>query len=138
MGLPERPRPEQRAKRSKPISGPRSQVVDDPTQRNERAFLIGLDAGRRARPLQQAKAAREAAAKSSSKKNNTETAPELPFSAEESLAELNELATSAVAEVVGECLKRKENPDPAPLIAGGKLEEIAGAAASAQADLILF
>src|SRR3954471_14162947 len=138
MGLPERPRPEQRATRSKPISGRRSQVVEDPTQRSERAFLIGLDAGRRARPLQQAKAAREAAAKSSSKKNNTETAPELPFSAEDSLAELNELATSAGAEVVGEFLQRKEKPDPATLIGSGKLEEIAGAAASAQADLILF
>jgi GTPase len=112
--------------------------VDDPTQRSERAFLIGIDSGRRSRPLQQAKAAREAAAKSSSKKNNTETAPELPFSAEDSLAELNELATSAGAEVVGEFLQRKEKPDPATLIGSGKLEEIAGAAASAQADLILF
>jgi GTP-binding protein HflX len=113
--------------------------VDDPSQRRERAFLIGIDSGKRARPLQQAKAAREAAAKSSRKKSDqTDASPELPFSAEDSIAELHELASSAGAEVVGQFLQRKEKPDPATLIGSGKLEEIAGAAASSQADLILF
>jgi GTPase len=113
--------------------------VDDPTQRRERAFLIGIDSGKRARPLQQAKAAREAAANSSRKKSEAaEVSPELPFSAEDSIAELRELASSAGAEVVGEFLQRKEKPDPATLIGSGKLEEIAGAAASSQAGLILF
>jgi len=113
--------------------------VDDPTQRRERAFLIGIDSGKRARPLQQAKAAREAAANSSRKKGDeADTSPELPFSAEDSIAELHELANSAGAEVVGQFLQRKEKPDPATLIGSGKLEEIAGAAASSQADLILF
>jgi GTPase len=60
------------------------------------------------------------------------------FSAEESLDELRTLATSAGATVVGEVLQRRDRPDPATLIGGGKLEEIAGAAASADADLILF
>jgi GTP-binding protein HflX len=60
------------------------------------------------------------------------------FSAEESLAELKELATSAGAHVVGEFLQHKEKPDPATLIGRGKLEEIAGAAAMADADLIIF
>jgi GTPase len=111
----------------------------DPSLRRERAFLIGIDAGKRARPLQQAKAAREAAASSGSKKSTAhETSPELPFSAEDSIAELRELAGSAGAEVVGEFLQRKEKPDPATLIGSGKLEEIAGAAASSNADLILF
>ena len=89
--------------------------------------------------MQQAKAAREAAATSSRKASQpADVSPELPFSAEDSIAELQELATSAGAEVVGQFLQRKEKPDPATLIGSGKLEEIAGAAASSQADLILF
>src|ERR1700758_2651106 len=65
--------------------------------------------------------------------------PNLPeFSAEESLDELRSLAVSAGAEVAGEVLQRRDRPDPATLIGRGKLEEIAAAAASADADLILF
>ena len=65
--------------------------------------------------------------------------PSIPeFDAEESLAELHTLAESAGAKVVGEILQRRDRPDPATLIGGGKLEEIAGAAASVNADLLLF
>jgi GTP-binding protein HflX len=39
---------------------------------------------------------------------------------------------------VGEILQHRDRPDPATLIGRGKLEEIAGAAASANADLLLF
>jgi len=60
------------------------------------------------------------------------------FSSEESLDELRSLAMSAGAEVVGEFSQRKDRPDPATLIGKGKLEEIAGAAASVSADVILF
>ena len=60
------------------------------------------------------------------------------FSAQESMAELRELATSAGADVVGEFIQSREKPDPATLIGRGKLQEIAGAAASAQADLVIF
>src|SRR6185436_10066235 len=60
------------------------------------------------------------------------------FSAEESLEELRDLAISAGAEIVGEILQHRDRPDPATLIGKGKLEEIAGAAASADADLLLF
>ncbi len=52
--------------------------------------------------------------------------------------ELRELATSAGAEVVGEVIQSRDKPDPATLIGRGKLEEIAGAAAMARADLVLF
>jgi len=48
------------------------------------------------------------------------------------------LAESAGAKVVGEILQRRDRPDPATLIGTGKLEEIAGAAASVNADLLLF
>ncbi|MFZ0958098.1 MAG: GTPase HflX, partial [Candidatus Sulfotelmatobacter sp.] len=65
--------------------------------------------------------------------------PSIPeFDADESLAELRTLAGSAGALVVGEILQRRDRPDPATLIGAGKLEEIAGAAASVNADVLLF
>src|SRR5206468_4158789 len=65
--------------------------------------------------------------------------PRIPeFSAQESLDELRALAASAGAEIAGEFLQRRDRPDPATLIGRGKLEEIAGAAASVSADLLLF
>jgi GTP-binding protein HflX len=57
---------------------------------------------------------------------------------EDSLAELRELAGSAGAQVAGEFRQRRPKPDPATLIGRGKLEEIAGAAASSGADLLIF
>jgi GTPase len=62
----------------------------------------------------------------------------VPFNAEESLAELRELAGSAGAEIVGEVLQRRDRPDPATLIGRGKVEEIAAAAKMAGADLLIF
>jgi len=56
---------------------------------------------------------------------------------EESLAEFRELATSAGAEIAGEFIQRRDRPDPATLIGLGKLQEIAGAVASAGAELVL-
>ena len=78
----------------------------------------------------------KAAGQSSGKSANKPNIPE--FDADESLAELRTLAESAGAKVVGEILQRRDRPDPATLIGAGKLEEIAGAAASANADLLLF
>jgi GTP-binding protein HflX len=60
------------------------------------------------------------------------------FSAEESLDELRSLATSAGAQIAGEFTQHRDRPEPATLIGKGKLEEIAGAAASVSADVILF
>ncbi|HKD90831.1 MAG TPA: GTPase HflX [Terriglobales bacterium] len=57
---------------------------------------------------------------------------------EESLAELRELARSAGAEIAGEFVQRRDRPDPATLIGRGKLEELSGAVASTDADLVLF
>jgi GTPase len=125
----------------------------------ERAFLVGLEVrSRRARGAvtAQAQAARDAAAgpdaeksaaangaaavaaiKSGVKSNGSK--PSIPeFDADESLAELRTLAESAGANVVGEILQRRDRPDPATLIGAGKLEEIAGAAASVNADVLLF
>src|SRR3954468_20827696 len=61
-----------------------------------------------------------------------------PFSAEDSMAEFRELATSANAEVVGEVIQRRDKLDPATLIGRGKLEEITGAVAGSGADVVLF
>ena len=112
----------------------------------ERAFLVGLDYRTRSRAASGANHAkgsltsgaqisRDSFAASSPASN----APKIPeFSAQESLDELRALASSAGAEIVGEFLQRRDRPDPATLIGRGKLEEIAGAAASVSADLLLF
>ncbi|MGC2109100.1 MAG: GTPase HflX [Candidatus Korobacteraceae bacterium] len=60
------------------------------------------------------------------------------FSAEETMAELRELTSSAGAEVAGELLQRRQKPDPATLIGSGKLEELKGAVASTEANLVVF
>jgi GTP-binding protein HflX len=114
----------------------------------ERAFLVGVDLRTRGRSARgtvtaQAQAARDSA--SATVKSGPAAAkpasgkPTIPeFDADESLAELRTLAASAGAKVVGEILQRRDRPDPATLIGAGKLEEIAGAAASVDADLLLF
>jgi GTP-binding protein HflX len=62
----------------------------------------------------------------------------VPFNAEESLAELRELTTSAGGVVVGEILQRRDRPEPATLIGRGKVEEVAAAAKMAEADVLIF
>src|SRR6202030_4144869 len=106
--------------------------------RKERAFLVGLDYRTRKRPSSQNLTSGAQAARDTATAAKTRPTSEPQFSAEESLAELRDLATSAGAEIVGEVLQRRDRPDPATLIGRGKLEEIAGAAASVSADLLLF
>jgi len=57
---------------------------------------------------------------------------------EASLAEFEELARSAGAEIVATLVQRRPRPDAATLVGHGKLDEIAGVAASTDADLVLF
>jgi GTP-binding protein HflX len=57
---------------------------------------------------------------------------------DESMAEFRELVSSAGGVVAAELLQRRARPDPATLIGAGKVEEIAGVAASTEADLVLF
>ncbi len=54
------------------------------------------------------------------------------------MAELRELTSSAGAGIAGEMLQRRQKPDPATLIGSGKLEELKGAVASTNADLVIF
>ena len=90
----------------------------------------------------QAQAARDSAgevAKSGVTAKPSGVKPSVPqFDAEESLAELRALAESAGAKVAAAIVQHRERIDPATLIGSGKLEEIAGSAASVNADLILF
>ncbi|MGD0905442.1 MAG: GTPase HflX [Terracidiphilus sp.] len=55
-----------------------------------------------------------------------------------SLAEFEELARSAGAQIAATLVQRRAWPDAATLVGQGKLEEIAGVAASTGADLVLF
>ena len=78
----------------------------------ERAFLVGLDYGRR---------------------DERQT-----MSAEESLHELARLARTAGARIVGQALQRRAHPDPATYIGSGKLEEIQAARATTGYTLVVF
>lgn len=60
------------------------------------------------------------------------------FSAEESMAELRDLAASAGASIAGEIHQRRQRPDSATLIGSGKVEELKGAVASVSPDLVIF
>lgn len=137
--------------RDRAVSGGRVPLGTQPAateEAQERAFLVGLEVRTRgrggAKVTAQAQAARDVATADgkagvpahASGKSNKPSIPE--FDADESLAELRTLAESAGAKVVGEILQRRDRPDPATLIGAGKLEEIAGAAASVNADLLLF
>lgn len=61
-----------------------------------------------------------------------------PYTAQESLAELAELADSAGAQVVGSMIQVRDQLDPATLIGSGKVEEVKGWAAQQDADFVLF
>jgi GTP-binding protein HflX len=140
-------------------NGPKA--VLNPAERRERAFLVGVEFRARGRAgvragqassaaiTPSAQAARDHAtsvAASSSTSSETLAADSSDvtsdfsssFTSEDSLDELRSLAGSAGAEIAGEFTQRRDRPDPATLIGKGKLEEIAGAAASVSADVILF
>jgi GTP-binding protein HflX len=116
--------------------------VFNPSERRERAFLVGVEFRTRGRAPKTAgatitagaQAARDHATSISGGRRSD--APD--FSSEESLDELHALATSAGAQIAGEFMQHRDRPDPATLIGKGKLEEIAGAAASVSADVVLF
>jgi GTP-binding protein HflX len=119
--------------------GGHSQAADH----RERAFLVGIEyrvrrAGSGPPSSGTTSGRSQARSAASIQKQKPQATTEGDFGAEESMAELRELATSAGAQVVGEVLQRRDRPDPATLVGRGKLQEIAGAAASSHADLVLF
>jgi len=82
-------------------------------------------------------AARAARVAASGSHNNIEADLRDP-GADDSLAELRELATSAGASIAGQILQRRPKPDAATLIGSGKVQELKGALASSAADLVIF
>ena len=125
----------------------------------ERAVLVGVDLGGRTRANRAAQTgARLAAVRADedltvdedaagsadlataelSPKKASQARSSTELDADESLAEFRELVSSAGGVVVAEVLQRRAHPDPATLIGTGKVEEIAGIAASTEADLVLF
>jgi GTP-binding protein HflX len=124
----------------------------------ERAILVGVDIGVRSRGNRAAQAGARQAVVCSGGVSLDEGAPEsahLPgaglstarpvsarssteLDAEESLAEFRELVSSAGGVVAAELMQRRPRPDAATLVGAGKVEEIAGVAASTEADLVLF
>ena len=123
-------------------------AVLNPSERQERAFLVGVEFRTRGRAGHSGKtssatitpgaqAARDHAT-SVAASSSSLPADSPDFSSEESLDELRALATSAGAQIAGEFTQHRDRPDPATLIGKGKLEEIAGASASVSADVILF
>jgi len=84
--------------------------------------------------LPQARAARNAAAEHSPEQQRGAQEP----SADESLAELRELTRSGGAAIAGTMMQRRPRPDSATLIGSGKVEELKGAVAAADAKLVIF
>lgn len=118
--------------------------------RSERAILVGVDLTTASVTVRAGAAATLKGSLPSEAVGKTETDRFQPSSlqspsafssgldAEESLAEFRELVESAGGEVVAEILQRRSKPEQATLVGSGKVEEIAGVAASTEADLVLF
>ncbi|WP_348262755.1 GTPase HflX [Telmatobacter sp. DSM 110680] len=118
--------------------------------RPERAVLVGVDFTARPRATRAGlEGARRAALRSNDDEVGESESGELQdrakpaadspgLDADESLAEFRELIRSAGGEIAAELMQRRSRPDPATLIGAGKVEEIAGVAASTNADLVLF
>jgi GTPase len=115
----------------------------------ERAILVGVDFGAASRSSRAGREGARLAAVSRQEeavesgdaapravKSRAATLPGL--NVEESLAEFRELVASAGGRVAAEVMQRRGRPDPATLVGAGKVEEIAGIAASIGADLVLF
>jgi GTP-binding protein HflX len=112
--------------------------------------LVSVEFSGRRRASSRAAAAARAAAQSidalehlsiAAPSGDGQRAPRLAASAFDFVAareEFRELVVSAGGDVVAEVAQRRLEPDAATLIGKGKIVEVAGVAASAQADLVLF
>jgi len=113
----------------------------------ERAVLVAVEfTGQRRKLTAAARLARKAAAVSAGVADLNGGADESATSAslivdldfEASLAEFEELARSAGAEIAATLVQRRPRPDAATLVGQGKLDEIEGVIASTGAHLVLF
>jgi GTP-binding protein HflX len=107
----------------------------------ERAVLVGVDLGVHPRNTRAGTVSARPAVVSAdlaSPDRDAHVAASPGLDAEESMAEFRELVSSAGGVVAAELMQRRSRPDPATLLGAGKVEEIAGVAASTGADLVLF
>ncbi|HTH54210.1 MAG TPA: GTPase HflX [Edaphobacter sp.] len=105
----------------------------------ERAVLVAVEfTGERRRLSATVAQARKAAllTETGSAEETSHNTAELDFDA--SLAEFEELARSAGAEIAATLVQKRPRADAATLVGLGKLDEIAGVAASTDADVVLF
>ena len=106
--------------------GRRSNGLIDLTPQPERAVLIGVDLYRetpRDKSVDAHARARNAGA---------------TLAMEDSLAELEELARTAGAEIVGVLTQKLDRPEPATFIGKGKVEELKELCLEQDADLVIF
>ncbi|WP_263368674.1 GTPase HflX [Edaphobacter bradus] len=109
--------------------------------RAERAALVAVEfTGERRKLTSAATLARKAAQVLA--EAGSEAPDPVPHSAdldfEASVAEFEELARSAGAEIAATLVQHRPRPDPATLVGRGKLEEISGVVGSTHANLVLF
>ena len=60
------------------------------------------------------------------------------YDAQRSMDELEELAKSAGAKVMGRVIQKKDRPDPATLMGSGRVEELAEFVQNSQVELVIF
>ena len=117
-------------------------AAQESLRQTERAILVAVEfTGQRRKLSSAARLAREAAALLQADADDgpkAEPREDAGLDFDASLAEFEELARSAGAEVAATLIQRRPRPDPATLVGQGKLEEIEGAVASTGADLVLF
>ncbi len=113
--------------------------------RAERAVLIAVEfTGERRKLGSAARQAKKSAALADLDDlfDEASSSPDEPYYADldfdSSLAEFEELARSAGAEISATIIQRRPRPDAATLVGTGKLEEIEGVLSSVDADVVLF
>lgn len=122
----------------------RSAALGRSTQGQERAVLVALEFTAQRRKLTAAaRLARDAASIEVGEHSSeiaaeslSQTSSDLDF--ESSLAEFEELARSAGAQIAATLVQRRARPDAATLVGQGKLDEIVGVVASTHANVVLF
>lgn len=105
----------------------------------ERALLVSVEFGAHRKSLPRtAMLARDAILADSDAGRGIGMVAASVHSSESLQEEFRELVTSAGAYIAGEIVQRRPKADPATLLGSGKVEELAGIAASAHASVILF
>ncbi|HEV2645031.1 MAG TPA: GTPase HflX [Acidobacteriaceae bacterium] len=125
-----------------------AQAASHPAKRtnpgHDLAVLVAVEfTGQRRKLTAAAKLARTAAAvlrheEDGAAESSADSACSLDLDFEAGLAEFQELARSAGAEIAATVIQRRARPDAATLVGQGKIDEVAGIAASTGADVVLF